>query len=268
MMGNFSNWDGWQYRDSWATTMRTTKFEIPFWNGSNVNRLLVIGEQGIGDEILFASALPEAMVRCYNVIYCCDGRLVDPLARSLPGLRTKSRYVDVRDDLLSGYDAFIPAADLFALFRNRKSDFPRKPFLKPDPNRVREFEEYRGRTGISWSGRHGHVDPLKFGLSSPVSLQYDKFHDDIDAPNIDLRNDIEGVIALCSVLGQVVTVPTSVWHFAAAVGTPTSVILADKGTEDGIVDEIDYHVPLGESPYWGKSVIYNSVKNWRDKNGL
>jgi hypothetical protein len=255
MRRNFSDWDGWQFRDNWAATMRYGQTEVPFWDRNSVRSLLVIGEQGIGDELLFASVLPEAMTRAEQVTYCGDERLAAPLARSLPGLITKTRHVDARDDILAGFDAFVPAADLLPMFRQSAEHFPRKPFLKPDPSRLEEFGEYRGMTGISWKGRHGSVNPdcLPTGM---VNLQYDDTHPNFLETGIDLRDDIEGVIALCSVLSRVVSVPASAWHIAAATGTQVDVYLADAGTEQGVIDEIDWHVPLGPSPYWGGSTVY------------
>lgn len=263
LQGNFSDWTGWEYRDEWAEAMRNGISSIPFWTGEPVDRLVVIGEQGVGDEILWASILPEAMIRCKQVTYCCDERLVAPLARALPGLHTKTRYVDARDDLLDGYDAYIPAADLMCLFRLNARHFPRKPFLKPDPARLPEFEKYRDRVGVSWRGRHGSLNPSELGLNGAVNLQYDASNVWFDQPHIDLKNDIEGVITLCSVLSHVVCVPTSVWHFAAAVGTPTDVILPDAGTSpDKIEDQLDWHCPVGDSPFYSNSTVYANIKAW------
>jgi len=261
---DFSQWDGWQYRDEWAEAMHGGIKDVPLWDGRPVDRLLVVAEQGIGDEILWASVLPEAMIRCKEVTYACDSRLVDLLARSLPGLRTVVRQRDARDDVVPGHDALIPAADLFPLFRRRPGDFPRRPFLRPDPARLPEMECYRGRVGVSWRGRHGVIDPLSLGIDRPLSLQYDEQRLDIEAPHVDLRNDIEGVVALCSVLNNVVTVPTSVWHMAAAVGTPTRVVIAPRGSEsDGVVDELDWHCPEGLSPFYMRSWVFRGVKEYR-----
>ena len=265
---DFRDYDGWQNRDEWSQAMRYGISTIPFWDGSPVDKLVVIGEQGIGDEVLFASVIPEALVRCKEVTYCCDERLVMPLARSLPGLNTKTRYVDARDDLIGGYSAYIPAADLLPLFRRDVTHFPRRPFIKPDPARVAEFEEYRGRIGVSWSGRHGYIDPMALGIENPLSLQYDDDHPEIETPDINLRDDIEGVLALCSVLDKVVSVPTSVWHFAAAVGTKTEVIIAPQSSEaevDGVVDLLDWHVPVGKSVWYGKSFVYANIDEWKRK---
>jgi hypothetical protein len=270
LQGNFSQWDGWQYRDEWAAAMRYGICHLPYWNAELTDSLVIIGEQGLGDEVLWGTILPEAMVRCTRVTYCCDERLVIPLARSLPGLHTKTRYVDAKDDLLDGdYTAYITAADLLCLFRKRKGDFPRKPYLIPDETRLYEMEQYRGMVGLSWKGRHGCLNPLKFDLKNVISLQYDETHPDIPIPHIDLRNDVEGLIALCSVLEKVVSVPTSIWHIAAAVGCRTEVVIAPKGSEaDGVIDRLDWHCPEGKSPWYGKSVVCRDVVDWWRTCGL
>lgn len=269
LQGKFNEWDGWQYRDEWAEAMRNGIKSIPFWNGDYTEKLVIIGEQGIGDEVLFASLIPEAMIRAKEVTYACDERLVEIIQRSLR-CKSKTRYVDARDDLLGGYTAYIPAGDLLPLFRRRKADFPKKPFLKVSPERIKEFEKYRGRVGVSWRGRHGFIAPSELGIENPLSLQYDKLRFDgsegIEVPELDLRNDIEGVLALISVLDKVVTVPTSVMHFAGAIGTKCEIILPDRDSSvmpDGVVDELDYHVPEGESPFYPNQVVYKSIKDWK-----
>lgn len=275
LQGDFSQWDGWQYRDEWAAAMRYGIKTIPFWDGNFTEDLVIIGEQGIGDEVLFASLIPEAMLRAKKVTYACDERLINIISRSYR-INCKQRYEDARDDLIGGHTAYIPAGDLLPLFRTRKEHFPRKPFLKPDPERVREFECYRGRVGISWRGRHGFIDPKDLGIENPLSLQYDEMRFDgsegIEVPIIDgmkpldLRNDIEGVIALISVLEKVVCVPTSVMHFAGAVGAKCDIVLPERLSEkmiSGVVDELDWHVPMGQSPFYTGSTVYENILKWR-----
>jgi len=266
---DFSQWDGWQFRDEWAAKMRYGIKNIPLWQGEYTESLVVIGEQGIGDEVLWASLLPECRIRVKEVTYACDERLVDIIKRSL-GVNTVKRHKDAREDLLGGYTSYIPAADLFPLFRRREGDFPKKPFLKVNPERVKEFERFRGRTGISWQGRHGYINPFDLGIKNPVNLQYDGSEEGIEEPGIDLRNDIEGVYALISVLDKVVTVPTSVMHFAGSIGKRCEVILTERKTELEtyyVVDEIDWHVPLGHSPFYPDLFVYKNISEWKRSKG-
>ena len=191
LQGDYSQWDGWQFRDEWAEAMRYGIKDVPLWDGGHVEHLVIIAEQGVGDEVLWGTVIPEAQIRVGKVTYACDERLVDLFRRSLR-IEAKTRYVDARTDLIGGYSAYVCAGDLLPMFRRRGADFPRKPYLKPLPNRVAEFEKYRGRTGISWRGRHGFIEPLDLGLDKPLSLQYDELMFDggetIERPDLDLKN--------------------------------------------------------------------------------
>lgn len=61
----------------------------PRWGGALPldGPLLVAAEQGLGDEIRFAAALPGLIEQAGDVIVECDPRLVDLFADSLPGAR-------------------------------------------------------------------------------------------------------------------------------------------------------------------------------------
>ena len=61
----------------------------PRWDGRLPldGPLLVVAEQGLGDEIRFAAALPRLMERTDALIVECDPRLVELFAASLPGVR-------------------------------------------------------------------------------------------------------------------------------------------------------------------------------------
>ncbi len=264
--GDFSQWDGWVYRDPWAEAMRFGIKTIPFWDGSYTDDLVIIGEQGVGDEILFASIIPEAMIRCGKVTYACDERLLGLLQRSLR-CEVKERYVDAREDLIGGHTAYIPSGDLLPLFRRRKGDFPRKSFIKINHDRVKEFEKYRGRIGISWRGRHGFINTKELEIENPLNIQYDWKQDEvegIETPDIDLRDDLEGVFALISVLDKVVCVPTSVSHFAGSQGVRCEIILPRMEDQtDTQFDEIDWHVPLGTSPFYPNQHVYRNISEWK-----
>lgn len=82
-----------------------TNLDAPRWDGTVPldGPLLVVAEQGLGDEIRFAAALPGLIERVGDVIVECDPRLVELFAGSLPGARvlTHNRR---RDGLRPVYD--------------------------------------------------------------------------------------------------------------------------------------------------------------------
>lgn len=277
-LGDFSDYWGWEFRglnnkdegDAWAAHMFWEETWLPKWAGGNVDRLLVIGEQGIGDVVFYASIIPEAMIRCREVIFECDPRLHDLFERSFPGLicRREMPFED-RRGRYGPIDAFIPAADLMRMFRKSKSHFPGKKFLRPDPKRVEEFEKYRGRTGICWRGRQGKVKPQDYQIENPLSLQYWHTWDGAEQPDLDLFEDIEGIVALCSVLDKVVTPPQSIHHFAGAVGTKVEIVKGESGSGEVEGQIIWDHSTLynnGKLLWYPDVQVFNSMEDWHEKN--
>lgn len=272
-LGDFSDYWGWEFRDygqngsAWAAHLYWEETWLPKWGGGVCNRLLVIGEQGVGDAIFAASILPDAMCRVKEVIFECDDRLHSMLSRSLPGLNVKSerKFEDQRSDY-GLIDAFIPSFELMRMFRRSKTSFPGLPYLKPDARRLAEVEKYRGRTGLAWRGRQGSLDPHELCLAHPLSVQYKDFDRDIEQPGIDLWNDLEGVLALAGVLEKVVTVPQSIQHFAGAVGTRVEIIQPKSKNKDAEnLSPWDYSTLYNEGklPWYKDARVFASVSEWQ-----
>ena len=211
------SWKGWEYRNIRGGMI---PFDFPKWNKEPVDNLLVYGEQGIGDEVMFSQVLPELRDYANHITFECMERLVPVFRRSFPWLTVVGRKYYNDGKWARNYDAQVALGDLLPMFRTKRSQFLEGAYLSPDPQRVLEFEEFKGMTGVSWWGRQARLDH-EFPKDS-ISLQYgDEPHPYIDT-GVDLTNDIEGVLALTSVLEKVVSVPTSIVHFAGAVGTPAS----------------------------------------------
>lgn len=273
-LGDFSDYWGWEFRGahnvdesrSWAANMYWSETWMAKWGGGTIRRLLILAEQGIGDEVFFASIIPECLLRAQEVIYECDPRLHSLLSRSWKRLKVAlpRDFEDRRFDY-GEIDAFLPAGELMRMFRRHRNHFPGKAYLIPDPTRVNEFEKFRGRTGISWRGRQGSLSPTDLGIENPLSLQYGEGSEGIEHPGIDLRNDIEGVVALCSVLEKVVTVPTSVQHFAGAVGTKVEIVVPNN-----VATQIHWDYPASDSgnylPWYPDARVWSSLKTWKDSH--
>lgn len=274
-LGDFSDYWGWEFRDfgsngeGWAAHLYWEETWLAKWGGGRCNRILVVAEQGVGDAIFSASVLPDAMRNANEVIFECDDRLHALLERSLPGLKCRpERQFEDRRAEYGKIDAFIPSFELLRMFRRARAAFPGVAYLKPAPERVAEMEKYRGRTGVAWKGRQGSIDPESLGIENPLSVQYREFHRDIEQAEVDLWSDIEGVVALCSVLERVVTVPQSVHHMAGALGVRTEIIVPEIRNDEALnLSPWDYSTLYGgKLPWYANARVYESVAGWKKRS--
>ena len=231
-----------------------TPSTIPAWTGpeSTPERLLVWREQGVGDEIRFLSCLPDLLRDVDTCTVRCDPRLARIIARSFP--------VEVEPGKLAEPDdctAAVAMGTLPAWYRRAVTDFPESPaYLVPDADRVAEFRDRLGalsdrpKVGFSWRSKlltnkrnANYPDPECLaafaGLDGVdfIDLQYDHQPEEVEMlaseyglrihhlPDLDLTDDLDGVLALCAALDEVVTVGNALAELAGAVGTPTSVLI-------------------------------------------
>lgn len=266
--GRFDDWDGWEYRSNWAITFQgyngCQKLKVPKWMGQPAARLTVLGEQGVGDEIAFASALPDLIYRVGHgaIEFQTYPRLKPIIERSL-----RIRCTDRR--VLSEVDGeyCVALGDLLRFYRRDKSHFPRKPYLKPDPEGVTHWQKRLERlgpqqkVGIAWRSRHGNVDPRQ--LMRPnvcyVNLQYDAQSNPLPTGIVDLGQDpltdMEGHFALIAALDKVVSVTQTCVHVAGSLGKECHAIIPPRGTGE-VNNYLWYHYGSAGSAHY----LYGSVK--------
>lgn len=235
-------------------------FTVPLWDGRMLEEktLLIWREQGLGDELMFLSTLRQAQQRCKKIIVECDARLIVPLQRSFPDImfREASFASQTLNSTYTDFDYQIPMGSLMGIFRSDFSDFEEsKPFISPDPERASIFAQRlkdlpnRVKIGICW--RSGVLNPERNSAYAPISewesilrlpdvdfinLQYGECSDELrnveehfgvkihQWPDLDLRNDLDGIFSLISCLDHVVTATTAISEMAPATGTPTSIL--------------------------------------------
>lgn len=272
--GDFSDWTGWEYRNEWAQGSYSPEVPNKRWRLEPIRSLAVLGEQGIGDEVMFGSCLPDAMLRVPEVVFECDPRLVNVFKRSL-GIKTRPRAdIEARGDPVIKYltmkrveDAFIPAGDLPRLFRKSRGSFPGKSFLKPLPEMVEKWKSLKGRTGIAWRSRTGQFEPKQLGVSNPVCLQYDAWEYETQSipgmtvPDCDLRNDVEDLLGICANLEKVVTVPQTIVHFAGSVGCPVRVIMPPAGSSR-VRDDFRWRY-IDPMPWYPMTRVFQNLNAYR-----
>jgi Flp pilus assembly protein TadD len=146
-------WEDYEARNdpNWKGYIRTLRPEEPWRPGTSISgrRLLVLGEQGLGDEVMFAGLLPDLIERvgpAGELILAVEPRLVSLMARSFPSIRVEpyrdveagGRRVRVVPGLPEGgCDLWTPIASLLKEYRPNPGAFAgRGGYLRPDPGRV------------------------------------------------------------------------------------------------------------------------------------
>lgn len=252
-----SRWkEGWEnYSSSVGTEARRNwKYKNPAeptWDGTKGKRVVVFGEQGIGDEISFASMIPDACEDA-SVIIDCDKRLAGLFERSFPkakvyGTRNEKQLAWAEED--REFDASISMGELGKLYRTHAKDFPGTAYLKPCPVRKAGWDgAFKGIgkpvIGIAWSGgtwtngapnRHLPLAqwlPIFKAIDAHwVSLQYKDATNEIKGtpvvqyPWATLTKDYDDTAALVAACDMVITMQTAVAHTAGALGVPVWVMV-------------------------------------------
>ena len=175
--------------------------------------LLVVGEQGLGDEVLYASLLQDVIERLGPegaLTLAVEPRLVSLFSRSFPVARVEPhktvesggrtvRLIPTLEGGGFGIELWAPIGSLVQDFRPTLDSFPKTGgFLKPDPDRVEHWRRLVPSTqtgpkvGLLWKsavlsgGRHRFFSPFEAWepvLRTPgvtfVNLQYGDCEDEI-----------------------------------------------------------------------------------------
>jgi tetratricopeptide (TPR) repeat protein len=204
-------------------------------------RILLLGEQGVGDQLMFASMIPDLARTAAQVTCVCEPRLVRLFSASFDGVAFSGpKDADVRP---SAIDALLPMGGLGRLYRNRPEDFPGTPYLQPRAEARARWAERLGprreelRIGVSWRGgvasTRRNARSLSLAQLAPVldlpgcefvSLQYGDVRAELEGspvrafPAADI-DDFEELAGLVANLDLVISVQTALVHLCGAVGT-------------------------------------------------
>lgn len=262
MRGNYAKgWEGFEQRFRRPRRKPVRSCE-PVWDGSSLNgrNLMVMREQGLGDEIMFASCYAQVIQQAVHCGFECDPRLQKLFSRSFPDavfhpLEDLNTMQQTEPDF--PVDARVYAGSLPRHLRGSRQDFPaHQGYLRPDPERVAEWLDRLAdlgdglKVGLSWRGgtvfthrerRTLKLEDLMPVLSVPgvnwVNLQYGKRDEELagfsgstgiritDWPQA-IDGDYDETAALVSALDLVVSVCTSVVHLSGALGKPVWVMTA------------------------------------------
>ena len=277
-------WIGYEFR--WnvhsfdSQPLITTK---PVWKGGEKEgRLLIWAEQGIGDQILYGSMFKELAHFPQKKIVFLNSKLISIFKRSFPEYSFLEGDEIYREDL---YDEQIPIGSLGQFFRKELSDFKNiaYPYLIDDPvktQHIKSLPQFSNQKtcGISWRSSNQKLgkdksvpllDLLPILSSNDmqfINLQYGDTAKEVadlaeehgrslySVPEIDIFNDIDGVLSIISACDLVITTSNSTAHLAGALGKEALLL-------------VPYSV--GKFWYWhdidGVSLWYPSVRVFQQK---
>jgi len=173
LIGDFAlGWPEYEWR--WKTPSRIgswRNFSQPLWGGGKKHaddkgdRLLVWGEQGLGDQLLQLSMLHSLAQRVRHITVAVEPRLVPLVQRSFDFVKTIAYDRDLQHEPC---DSQLPMGSLGQYLRKSWQDFPtgRQAYLIADPIRSQQLREKITShqplaCGISWLSKSRVSDQAK-----------------------------------------------------------------------------------------------------------
>jgi len=167
-----AGWDAYEVRFS-RDLPKAVIFEAPGrrWTPTAPlagKRLLVVAEQGLGDELMFANVLPDVVNELGpdgQLTVAVEPRLVELFRRSFPGVAVIGHATDRQSGRRRrtvpdapeprSIDYWTPLASLLRRYRRTADDFPSGAgYLRADPARVAHWRQWLGEgppvVGITW----------------------------------------------------------------------------------------------------------------------
>jgi len=255
--------EGWRLHESRYRTVPPVahRRSLPFpqfsaddWGKGH--RLAVWREQGVGDQLLYSSLMPDLEARGQDFVLEIDARLVPAMKRAHPGWNVVAP--DQSDAPFSQCDRHAAMGDLAALLRPSRASFAAQPraLLAADRERAagfrRRLEAPGARiVGISWRSfqpaSRSYVQAKKsaplaaFGALSRspdlrlLDLQYGDTAAERDAfargggrlarlDDLDLFKDLDGLLAAIEACDLVVTTSNVTAHLAGSIGKRTLLV--------------------------------------------
>ncbi len=250
--------DGWTHFEARLKReghlLGTRPFSAPRLQDRPVNkRLLAWADEGIGEQIMFASMIPEIVADCESLSLECDARLKPLFERSFSNLEVIPRQNPTHPRFNASYDAQVCLGSAAQWYRPDLDSFPKHPgYLVADKNLTRELRATYLPTsrptpliGISWRTKEqtkfspektlglANWGPL---LSVPgatfVNLQYGDCRTEISEveqslgvqiisdSRIDSLKDLDSFASQVAAMDLVITISNATAHMAGALNVP------------------------------------------------
>jgi Flp pilus assembly protein TadD len=278
LLGDFDR--GWREFD-WRlklTKSEAPHFPQPWWNGEDLRgqRLLVWGEQGMGDMIQFFRYVP----RVHEIARRSGAKVMVAVHPELVSLFSAQNVADEiisAGVLLPDFDVQIPLMSLARVFGTRVESIPGStPYLTVPENRIRKWSErLRGistkKVGIAWAGRPSHDNDRRRSIAAALLSPLTKINGitcvtvqpraaSVSLPpglavmdlGVELK-DFADTARLMSQLDLLITVDTSVAHLAGALARPVWTMLP-------FAPDWRWMLGRGDSPWYPTMRLFRQPK--------
>lgn len=256
----------------WGSDAR--KYPKPRWDG--ITRpgatILIVGEGGIGDEIInarFSETIQQRGMNC--VMSSCHNNV-----SMLSSVKTLDKVFKNSEIDNEKWDFWAPCMDLPYILKIDSTDIPSKPYISAKPEYIEKWKKRinsnKFKIGIRWMGNPRYE--LELHRTIPLSLFEQLMSDDVQLYSIqkddgvctihlprdidDISNELENwddTMGAMMNMDLIITSCTSVAHVAAALGVETWVV----------VPLLPYYTwaDMKRESYWYDSASIYRQKEWR-----
>lgn len=295
----FENYETrWNFR---AFPSKRRKFDAPLWSGEDLEAksILVWREQGLGDEVRYASLLPELRDMGCSVTFECTPKLIPLWENSFPWVTIQPEGEELcnEDPKYANFDYQIPVGSLGGILRNTLAQFvdKQKPWISRDLTAETQIRTQLAiksdelLIGVCWRSMNQIASRDKVFLSCEqleafkdlpnarwLNVQYASTAEEIDTirkRGLDMHhyadlNQMDDLVGACNLLGAcdlVISVGGSVGDLAGGVGTPLVYMTRELSEAFLGTDHVPWFVNCRSYPipaYKSDETIAKIVKDW------
>ena len=253
--------EGWRDFEVRIKDKKIINFEFPFnvesvpvWDGViPCKHLLVICEQGVGDQIFYASMLHQIQAKVEEITVSIDERLISVFSRSFPAINFFGKQFKFDENL---FDAQIALGSLPRILdaNTPKMILVRQPYLIDNyefTSKLKNSSIFKNKftCGLSWKSSNKKIgnqksielmflrEILQIPGCSFINLQYGDISEEVNdvaintnirlqtIKDIDVFSDMDGLLSIIKSCDIVITTSNITAHLAGASGKKTLLLL-------------------------------------------